>query len=173
MSPKARSGSNRGTRSKAGENPGTPAAAGAEQAGLGKLDNYIGFHLRLAQNASFKAFKKKTGEDNLRPGWFAVLSLIHDNPGITPMALSRASGRDKSTLTPVLRDLDKRHFIARQPTANDRRSYSLFLTPAGQAKLARLAGHAADHDKVLDDIVGENKADLIDLLRRIWSVLDE
>ena len=76
------------------------------------------------------------------------------------MALSaRASGRDKSTLTPVLRDLGKGHFIARRPTANDGRSYSLFLTPAGQAKLAKLAGHAADHDRVLDDIVGENKAE--------------
>ena len=173
MSLKAQSGSNRGTRPEALEKPGAPAAASASQTSLGKPDGYIGFHLRLAQNASFKTFKKKTGEDDLRPGWFAVLSLIHDNPGITPMALSRASGRDKSTLTPVLRDLGKGHLIARQPTANDRRSYSLFLTPAGQAKLAKLAGHAADHDKVLDEIVGDNKADLIALLRRIWAVLDE
>ena len=75
---------------------------------LGVLDDYVGFHLRLAQNASFRAFKRLTGERSLRPGWFAVLSIIDANPGITPMALSRASGRDKSTITPVLRDLAAR-----------------------------------------------------------------
>ena len=77
------------------------------------LDHYIGFHLRLAQNASFKAFKRLTGESDLKPGWFAVMMLVHVNPGITPMALSRASGRDKSTLTPVLRDLESRGYLDR------------------------------------------------------------
>ena len=141
-------------------------------AALGKLDGYIGFHLRLAQNASFKAFKKKTGQDDLRQGWFAVLSLIRDNPGITPMALSRASGRDKSTLTPVLRDLLKLGYLARKASASDGRSYSLFLTPAGEERLSRLAAHAIEHDDVLDAIVGEDKPLLIELLRRIWKGLE-
>jgi DNA-binding MarR family transcriptional regulator len=139
---------------------------------LGALDSYIGFHLRLAQNASFKAFKKRTGEDDLRPGWFAVLSLIGSNPGITPMALSRSIGRDKSTLTPLLRDLFRARLIDRRPSASDRRSYSLLLTDAGKLMLAKLAGHAAEHDRTLDAIVGADKPKLIELLRRLWTTLD-
>ena len=95
---------------------------------LGELDDYIGFHLRLAQNASFKAFKRQTGQSDLRPGRFAVLALIHHNPGITPMALSLASGRDKSTITPVLRDLQRAGMITRTPVPRDKRSHSLHLT---------------------------------------------
>lgn len=150
-----------------------PKSAEADQRiRLGELDDYIGFHLRLAQNASFKAFKRHTGENDLRPGWFAVLAIIRHNPGITPMVLSRASGRDKSTITPVLRDLLREHLIDRTANPNDRRSYGLTLTAAGEEKLRHLSACAAEHDRELDEIVGEHKQDLLRLLRRIVSVLD-
>jgi DNA-binding MarR family transcriptional regulator len=139
---------------------------------LGVLQDYIGFHLRQAQNASFKAFKRQTGDPELRPGWFAVLALIDVNPGITPILLSRASGRDKSTLTPILRDLTHRHLIRRFPVVGDKRSYGLALTPAGKEKLKTLAAHAAIHDRKLDEIAGPKKAELLSLLRRIGALLD-
>lgn len=139
---------------------------------LGPLDDYIGFHLRQAQNASFKAFKRQTGDPDLRPGWYAVLTLIDVNPGITPILLSRASGRDKSTLTPIIRDLTHRHLISRMPVAGDKRSYALALTDVGRQKLAALAAHAALHDNKLDAIAGPKKAELLALLRRIIALLD-
>jgi len=151
---------------------GEATAAGDREIDLGPLANYIGFHLRLAQNASFKAFKRHTGESDLRPGWFAILSLIGGNPGITPVALSRASGRDKSTITPVLRDLLRFHLIAREPVAGDRRSYALHLTPAGAEKLSRLSAHARRHDAELDALVGDHKAELLALLRRIATEIE-
>ncbi|MGO4836507.1 MarR family winged helix-turn-helix transcriptional regulator, partial [Rhizobiaceae sp. 2RAB30] len=98
--------------------------------------------------------------------------LIHDNPGITPMTLSKASGRDKSTLTPVLRDLLRLKLIARETVESDKRSYTLSLTRLGEAKLAMLAEHAAAHDRTLDEIVGDKKEELIRLLKRISALLD-
>lgn len=159
--------------------PDSTAAAATARAGgrgdevaLGVLGHYVGFHLRLAQNASFKAFKRHTGESELRPGWFAVMMLISRNPGITPMALSRASGRDKSTITPVLRALEQRGLINRCPLPGDRRSHTLTLTAAGEQMLDRLATHAAAHDAALDRIVGDRKNELLDLLRRITAEID-
>ena len=139
---------------------------------LGVLENLIGFHLRLAQNVSFRAFKRLTGEANLRPGWFAVLSLIEGNPGITPMALSRASGRDKSTITPILRDLLREGLVRREDIPKDRRSYSLFLTPKGEERLRHFGACAAAHDAELDAIVGDQKGELLRLLRAIAAMLD-
>ncbi|NMG39491.1 MarR family transcriptional regulator [Chelativorans sp. ZYF759] len=138
----------------------------------GILDTYIAYHLRLAQNASFRAFQRKTGQHDLKPGWFAVLSLIGDNPGITPMALSRGSGRDKSTLTPVLRDMLTGGYVERIASATDRRSYGLTLTEAGKCRLAEFSARAAEHDARLDAIVGEQKAELIALLRRIAAEIE-
>jgi DNA-binding MarR family transcriptional regulator len=152
-----------------------PEASASEPDGgsvrLGVLEDLIGFHLRLAQNVSFRAFKRLTGVANLRPGWFAVLTLIEVNPGITPMELSRASGRDKSTITPVLRDLQREGLVLRQDIPTDRRSYGLFLTRKGEEKRAHLAACAAEHDRQLDAIVGDQKGELLRLLRAI-STLD-
>lgn len=138
---------------------------------LGVLDGYIGFHLRMAQTASFRAVRDRSGTYDLKPGWFAVLSIIGDNPGISPVELSRAAGRDKSTLTPVIQDLLRRGYLDRRPRPGDRRSYTLSLTEAGRARRDEISRHAIEHEKILDAIAGPRKAELIAVLRRITEEL--
>lgn len=149
----------------------TRPEAGADEVRLGVLRDLVGFHLQLAQVASFRALKRQAGVRGLHPGWLAVLSLINDNPGITPLALSRASGRDKSTITPILRDLTREKLIDREEIPSDRRSYALRLTPDGEQALAHLAACATAHDRDLAAIAGEQKEVLLDLLRRIAAGL--
>jgi DNA-binding MarR family transcriptional regulator len=139
---------------------------------LGPLAGFIGFHLRLAQEASFQAFARRVREFQMRPGRFAVLALIGRNPGISQTALGRAAGRDKSSLTPALNDLVRRSLVKRQRVARDRRSYALSLTPQGEKLLDDLFVHARAHDRELDAIVGaKSKAELIRTLRRIAMAL--
>ena len=122
----------------------------------------IGFHLRLAQSASFHAFARRLDRVDVSPGWFAVLALIGENPGITQTALSRADTRDKSSLSPILDDLDRRGLITRERLPSNRRSYSLNLTQAGVKLRDELMKHARAHEHELDQIVGPGgKADLI------------
>ena len=138
----------------------------------GPLAEWLGFHLRMAQIASFQAFAREVGEVDLPPGRFALLTLIGRNPGISQTVLSRAAGRDKSTLTPALRDLKRRGLIARDRLARDKRSYHLTLTPDGEATLQRLTECAARHDRNLDRIVGpRDKPRLLRLLRKIMKEL--
>jgi DNA-binding MarR family transcriptional regulator len=149
--------------------------AGRDAAGirLGPLEDFIGFHLRLAQEASFRAFAERVGDPGLRPSRFAMLAIIRENPGLTQRALSRASGRDTSTLTTALDDLVRRGLVVRERAEADRRSYALSLTPRGQRVLGRLTAHARAHDDRLDALVGSRgKATLLRLLRRIVEGLD-
>ena len=149
--------------------PATPAKSG--DARLGPLDNLVGFHLRLAQDASFRAFARHTGEPHLKPGRFAAMVVIHNNPGITQIELSRAIARDKSSVTPLVQELHRHGLVARQPSPGDRRSIALRLTRAGEATLENLLVHAMDHDRRLDEIVGDRKAELIALLKKITDSL--
>ncbi len=143
-------------------------ATGVAVLRLGQLEHYLGFHLRLAQEASFQAFARRTGRADLRPGRFAILALIEANPGVSQTALSAAAGRDKSTLTPALADLERRGLIRRDRMPRDRRSYALSLTEPGRAVLRELARHAAAHDRELDRLVGlANKPAFLAALRRI------
>ena len=140
---------------------------------LGRLDEFVGFHLRLAQEASFAAFAKLAGKLDVGPGRFAILALIGENPGLTQTALGAAAGRDKSTLTPALDDLERRGLILRRRAPTDRRSYALALTPKGQATLRKLMACAEAHERELDRLVGsEDKAKFVRTLQRIAAARD-
>jgi DNA-binding MarR family transcriptional regulator len=138
----------------------------------GPLADWLGFHLRLAQIASFQAFANEAQEIDLSPGRFALLMLIGRNPGISQTTLSRAHGSDKSTLTPALNDLKRRGLITRGRLKSDRRSYQLALTPAGHELLLRLTVCATRHDQNLDRIVGpRDRGRFLQLLRKLHTEL--
>lgn len=103
----------------------------------------------------------------MRPGWYTVLTILADNPGLTPSELSRLCGRDRSTLAGTLKDLAARRLISRRRKRHDQRSYVVRLTPGGEEVLARMREFSLRHDARLDEIVGTDKAMLIALLRRI------
>jgi DNA-binding MarR family transcriptional regulator len=138
---------------------------------LGPLGDFIGFHLRLAQDASFRAFARHSGQRRIKPGRFAALMVIHHNPGISQIALSRAIARDKSTVTPLVQELRRLGLVRRRQSANDRRSVTLTLTAAGEAMLDDLLAHAREHDRKLDEIVGIKKAEFIRLLKKVADSL--
>lgn len=141
---------------------------------FGPLSDWLGFRLRMAQTAAFHAFARETQEFNIRPGRFAVLLLIGRNPGISQTLLSRANGKDKSTLTPALADLKRRGLIERRRVASDKRTTQLHLTAKGEAVLAELTRRAARHEQNLERVVGRrNKAHLMKILRRIATDLVE
>ena len=142
--------------------------SGDETIDYGPLDHWVGFNLRMAQAAAFAGMQRLAKEVGSRPGRFATLMLIGRNPGISQTSLSRANGRDKSTLTPVLNDLEKRRLIRRQRTREDQRVYRLTLTPDGRKLLRQLVACARKHERNLDRIigVGERPA-FVRILKRI------
>jgi len=147
-------------------------APGGDRIRLGPLGGFIGFHLRLAQEASFQAFARRVSGIDLTPGRFAILALIGENPGLSQTALGQACGRDKSSLTPALNDLKRRGLIVRRTVPRDRRSYALSLTEKGERALETLMVHARAHDETLDRIVGlRSKAAVLGALRRIVTAL--
>ena len=143
-------------------------------ANLGPLKNYIGFQLRRAQELSFRAFAQRVDDSDTSPGKFAILCLINENPGINQSELSRADGRDKSTLALALKDMEKHGLVTRKRSRTDGRAHVLNLTPLGRTQLEILTEHAQAHDRRLDQIVGEmHKPLLIHLLQRIVSSLEK
>jgi DNA-binding MarR family transcriptional regulator len=134
----------------------------------GPLAGWVGFNLRMAQAAAFQAFSRLAKEIGTRPGRFATLMLIGRNPGISQTALSRANGRDKSSLTPVLNDLARRGLVIRRRTRADQRTYRLSLTLAGRRLLAELTRCARVHERNLDRVIGaREQKGFVRILKRI------
>jgi DNA-binding MarR family transcriptional regulator len=156
-------------RTRRRDQAGAPNPNGAGEAiDYGPLAGWVGFNLRMAQAAAFQSFSRLAQEIGTRPGRFATLMLIGRNPGISQTALSRANGRDKSSLTPVLNDLARRGLVIRRRTRADQRAYRLSLTPAGQALLAELTRCARTHERNLDRIIGAREQKVfVRILKRI------
>ena len=153
---------------------GRPAPRnGADEIDYGPLKEWIGFNLRMAQDSSFQAFSRRSKEIGVKPGRFATLTLIGNNPGISQTALSRANGRDKSTLTPLLVDLTRRGLVRRVQAENDRRSYQLFLTKAGERLLDQLTACAREHERKLDAAIGvRERAQFLRTLKKLAAEMD-
>jgi DNA-binding MarR family transcriptional regulator len=164
---------NGGTERQPAKAPGGSGRRRAAGSGvsLGSLEDLVAFNLRIAQDASFRAFARETGQHGLKPGRFAALTVIHNNPGISQIALSRAIARDKSTVTPLVQEFVRQGLVTRIASEVDGRSFTLTLTAAGEERLRALDRHAATHDRKIDRIVGREKADLIRILKKIADQL--
>jgi DNA-binding MarR family transcriptional regulator len=141
------------------------------QANLGPLDGYIAFHLRMAQETALRAFIASSSQPDFKPGHFASLMVVRLNPGISQIEVCRAIGRDKSTISPLIRELERDGLILREDSVADRRSVTLRLTPKGEGALDGLLRHVEAHDRRLDAIVGDSKPQLIALLKKIAAAL--
>jgi DNA-binding MarR family transcriptional regulator len=134
---------------------------------LGALEDSVAFALRRAQNASFQSFATLTGDRRLRPGQYALLQLIRDNPDMTQTDLGNAIGRDMTTLTLALQSMEKDGSIVRVRHPNDGRSRIIRLTAKGSRKLEVLGRCAERHDARVDALVGADKQHFLKILRRL------
>jgi DNA-binding MarR family transcriptional regulator len=107
------------------------------QVDYGPLTTYLGYTLRRAQMSAVAAFLEAFREIELRPTQFAVLTIINENPGIRQSEVCDALGIQKANFVPLLNELERRGLAQRKPSAADRRSSALHLTPLGGATLAR------------------------------------
>src|ERR1700733_7905188 len=83
---------------------------------LGWLQGSVTFHLRYAQDKSFRTMTRRARAKHWRPGVFSILVVVQQNPGINQTQLSRAIGRDKSSLTDTLLTLDEEGLVTRART---------------------------------------------------------
>jgi DNA-binding MarR family transcriptional regulator len=162
-----------GANGTGGRRRGRNGEAFAESINFGPLAHWVGFNLRMAQEAAFQAFSRRSLEIGESPGRFATLTLIARNPGISQTELSHACGRDKSSVTPVVEDLVRRGLVERKRMDSDRRTYRLNVTPAGKKILTTLTRCARRHERNLDHVIGaRDRKRFVQILKKIAAEIE-
>lgn len=110
------------------QSPGERAAPRAVE--LGPLGSNVGFHIRLGSIAVERGLKRAFGEE-IRLGYFPVLSLIRMNPEATQTAIAEAVGLRRSSLVPILKKLERFGWVERTGNEGDKRANLIRLTPKG------------------------------------------
>ena len=146
-----------------------PAAPGPAAARIdyGVLPTLIGYNLRRAQLKVFQNFQSTMAPFDLTPGQFGVLTLIHENEGLSQSDLGAALGIDRSTMVAVIDRLESRDLVVRAPSPNDRRSYALRLSDRGKKTIADIMPKLREHEETIAGALSKSEQSTLIALRRI------
>lgn len=146
----------------------------ASDADLSRLYARPGFLLRRAHQISSAVFEDACKELGLTPAQFGVLTVLQAHPGLGQSSLARALGFDKVTVLRVLRGLESRGLVVRQPAGDRRRGVSVGLTAGGAAVLEAAQKPAEQaYGRLMAPLTGPQQAQLLELLQLLTGELEE
>lgn len=143
-------------------------ASAADEVSIGNLDRLVGYHLRRASAVVGNDFSRALEGTGIRQVLFGIMSIVKANPGINQGAAGRALGIKRANMVSLINELTDRDLLDRKIAADDRRAFSLTLSPAGEAMFAECLKRIGAHeDRLMSDLSSAERNALIDLLSRI------
>ena len=97
------------------------------------LQEQIGHLLRRAHQRATQIFLETFEEAGLTPTQWAALAMLAQEGSASQNALGRVTAMDPATIQGVIRRLEERGLITREPDPDDKRRTSLRLSPDGEA----------------------------------------
>ena len=130
-------------------------------------DESIGFILCSAELKMKQHFQRKIKLFGITPEQWAILSRLFEEDGISQKELSEKTLKDQAALTRTLDRMEKRELIKREASPNDRRSFLVHLTDAGQIMRSEIEPIVEEcHEVAMKGFTEEEVKVLKKLLRR-------
>jgi len=121
----------------------------------------LGFHIA-------HAFKERLAPLGLEPRHFGMLTRLAANEGKSQQAIGELIGLNPTSMVFLVDELEQRGLVERRRNPADRRSYALYLTEPGRAKLREAQQAGSGHDHQLGaSLSGAQRKQLTALLRRL------
>ncbi|HRN88268.1 MarR family transcriptional regulator [Hyphomicrobium sp.] len=103
------------------------------------LDNALCFAIYSANHAITRAYKPILDPHGLTYPQYLVLLILWERDGQTVGSIGQHLFLESSTLTPLLKRMEKAGYVRRERAADDERQVCIFLTDAGKALQTALA----------------------------------
>lgn len=126
---------------------------------------------RLHQHSTlvFSARTQAQGHD-LTPVQFAALDAVFHHPGVDQASVAEMIGYDRATIGGVIDRMEKKGWLSRTVSAQDRRSRVLALTSRGKQIHAALLPIVLELQRdILEALTRDERDTLIRLMRKIVS----
>lgn len=138
-------------------------AAPAEVLGTGFLLSALGAH-------SAMSFAKRIEHLGLTPPHVGLLRAIAIDPGRSQQSIADEFGMPPSRIVGFVDDLEAAGLVERRRDDRDRRVHHLFLTPAGDKAMGRIAELGNESEEaLLGTLDGEERRQLRELLTRVMA----
>jgi len=147
----------------------TPKRPPGATISLGQLPELLGYHIRVAQIATFRDFDRHLKGHRISPTLYGALTVVEANPGLKQSELAHAVQLDRSTVVSVVDTLQRRGLVARRQLDGDRRANAVVLTAKGEQLLKEIRPLVAEHETQLAaGLSTRDRARLIELLERVF-----
>ena len=94
--------------------------------------------------------------------------LVDSNPGIAQIVLANQLDIDKATIVGLIHGLQRKQWVQRRRSLDDRRRQGIYMAPAGRRALARLRKEMLEHEARFTRLFTEAElSQLFAYLRRI------
>jgi DNA-binding MarR family transcriptional regulator len=124
------------------------------QLSLGEIDGHLGYFVRRFQLWIFQDFIRTLASVDIRPAQFSILALVEANPGRSQAEIGETLGIERARVVRLIDELQRRDLVQRVASTRDRRSHTLFLTPAGAKALTRIKTLADRHEARVVEKIG-------------------
>lgn len=132
------------------------------------LRRYIGYRMKRAYVHIHNNAQAAIEGFGLRITTSSALHVVVENPDISQSQLCLALNIERSRAVLLVDELEKLGLITRNKVPQDRRSYALRATPAGEALLEKTSARlAAQEDALLAGLSAAEKAQLAGLLDKV------
>ena len=134
----------------------------------------VGYQLRRAFMALHRRLKAAIAPLGITPDQYVVLWVLNSRGGRTQREIHERIHSDGNTVGAVLRRMERKGWVRRNPDADDRRARRVRITPAGQAMRRRVFAVARRfHRKALASFGAAERDALFDSLYRLYRSLEE
>ena len=121
----------------------------------------LGFHVA-------RRFSERLAPLGLEPRQFGMLTRLAANEGTSQQAIGELIGLNPTRMVFLVDELEKQGLVERRRNPADRRSYELYLTDQGRAKLGEAQRVSTDNDREIGaSLTGAQRRELAALLRQV------
>src|SRR5262249_16884295 len=132
-----------------------------------KPSRFTGSLVRRAQQRHLAVWQSEVSTE-ITSVQYAALEILHHTPGVNQRQLGDELDVDRSTIADLVARMVRNELIERSDDPVDKRSYVLFLTPAGKKQLATLRPRVEQVERILTAKLTAGEARE---LRRLLSAL--
>ncbi len=149
----------------AGAGPDDGCATGSAYS---ELWNRPGYLVRRLHQIHIGLFAEEFAGQDITPVQFGMLSVLYADAEMDQLTLSSAVGVDRTSGADVIKRLERRRLVRREPSVSDRRAMSVRITEEGKAWIdAARPRMVRAQDRLIGPLTGPERGQFIALVRKL------
>ena len=138
-----------------------------------RKEETVDHHIKTAWHAISRMYNQQAGKYDITTSIGFVLLNIHAENGTPATKIAPLMGLESRSLTRMLKAMEEKKLIYREPDPVDKRSVRIFLTPLGKTKREVSRRTVLQFNQAVREEISMEKLDVFfDVLQSINQIID-